>query len=186
MSIIEVACMENNLEVLKYLQERILLPNIDEYMEKNIQKLFASVAGRKHSQILAYLSRKYGDHLDHNNVENLRKTPLVSIAQWCQDSQLLNELIGKINFSQIRLEALKVALEFGNLVTSILLLETDNFDIISPDDFHIFHYAAKGPPYDCATSREVREILEQRCPRTLATKILLPLDEYEKRRDVAS
>ena len=315
MSIIEVACRENNLEVLKYLQDRILLPNIDGYMKKNIQKLFISAARRTHSQILSYLLSKFGDHLDHNNINDIRNNPLVSIAHWCQDSHLFNELTNHLHFSkeqtEIQLEALKVALEFGNPVTSKFLLDANNFDIISPDSFHVFHYAAKGgsieclkavidklpqstddknhishlkdkfihdykfkacqvtplhlavyfqhcdtvayllnelgvdanacipgfatplhfacsphfiakdgrtpappnikivnllldhgawkssftsadtvlnirgsdlTPCDCATSREVRELLEQRCPRTLATKILLPLDEYEKRR----
>ena len=312
MSIIEVACRENNLEVLKYLQDRKLLPNIDEYMKKNIQKLFISAARRKHSQILSYLLSKYGDHLDY--VNDIHNNPLISVARWCKDFHLLNELSNYLHFSdglktEIQLEALKVALEFGNPVTSKFLLEINNFDVIS-DSFPVFHYAAKGgsieclkavidklprsiddenhlshlkdkfvpdfnfdscqvtplhlavyfqhydvvsflldtlgvnanacipgfatplhfacspqfiakggctppnikivellldhgawkssftraytviniggfdlTPYDCALNHEVREMLEQRCPRTLATKILLPLDEYEKRRE---
>ena len=145
-SIVDVSCLENNVDVLKHIQ--ILFPPIKKYITSKIQLLFKFAARRRHLQTLEYLLEEYGSHLDHSNGD-----PLCQVATWCKDENFFGSLVTCLtstnNQTKIQNDALQLALSYGNPITSKILLQLCNIDIISLENFHIFHYAAKGGSMKC-------------------------------------
>ena len=133
-SVVELACAENNLQVLQFIREKI--KETDKFITNNIDLFLKSAAKRKHLQILVYLQNEFSNCLNYSKL-------LTSVATWCNDECFFKIIACKATNNHN--EALKLALEFGNFLTAKYLLDT----IIDIKNTSIFHFAAKGGSIDC-------------------------------------
>ena len=155
---IEIACRENNLPVL---QKIITQCGDIKLTRQQIQKNFINAAKRKHFDILNYLLDKFDGYLDDFNF------PLKDVVHWCQNEEFIERLLlllddKKDSQTKIQNEALKIALEFGKSIPAKILLERNNYDIISHDNILLFHYAAKGGSIEC-----LKAVIQKLGPNTI-------------------
>lgn len=155
-SVLNVAIRENNIKVIDFLNEK-KSEMVNNYLIKNVGKLFIIPASKKYNETTKYLLLHYGKYLTHTE-RKVQNSPLCLVSRWCLDVEILDLLFDFLikdensneeRKNEIIRESLKIALEFGNKLPVKLILKkfpTLSFDL---NNFHIFHYAAKGGSLYC-------------------------------------